>query len=610
MTDFIPSYYSDIEREYQKIFLNEFDNNLIKCNKNLEEARKNIINTCNICNNIPLISHKIWLTDNHPIPEKTLNLMERNYDNTKTWTHYLWTNNISIINYNKSIIRNISEFEGEYLYTLVKAYINQNLFPFATSVLRILIIRRYGGVYTDLGWILQPNFINLLNNADYILNGERDNVDKGIISHNLICCEKESYIFNKLINFITPKIVNKYYKKGGINAIRELVGPRMLTAFFGTYLNEKLLLLVDCNVTFIRYHHNSWFGETKFGVRKMEHIDHKKFELDIKYKVALCFWGITRSLKYTISSLQKNIFKILDDECISYHIYLHTYIVDGEYSNIRTNEKGFLDNEEYKLLLFPEKSEGNNERSEGNNNFKIDNQNEISQQLKFEEYRTFPDPWYSNYNCCDNLILSLYSKLQVTNLIINNNLEYNNIIFLRPDVRFVNEFDISWLFNKNNEVRIPNFHNFGGYNDRFFISNYKNGVIYGSAFNDLLEYSKIRDIHSEIFCMNYLNKHNLINIPIHFYFNRVRVNGWEVSQDSKEGHNYLYEDKEIIIYHDYFQNINISTFNIKVRYIISNENYITFSNKKMIITKDTKLIDIQNYFNLNVSHKDHYINEI
>ena len=67
-------------------------------------------------------------------------------------------------------------------------------------------------------------------------------------------------------------------------------------------------------------------------------------------KIALAFFGITRSLKYTIVSIHNKIFKILDENHIEYDIFMHTYKLNG-YKNIRTHEQlDDVDNEEYKLL--------------------------------------------------------------------------------------------------------------------------------------------------------------------------------------------------------------------------------------------------------------------
>ena len=50
--------------------------------------------------------------------------------------------------------------------------------------------------------------------------------------------------------------------------------------------------------------------------------------------VTIIFYGLTRSLKKTIKSLKKNIFKPLNDENIPFQIYIHTYDL-----NELTNER-------------------------------------------------------------------------------------------------------------------------------------------------------------------------------------------------------------------------------------------------------------------------------
>jgi hypothetical protein len=88
-------------------------------------------------------------------------------------------------------------------------------------------------------------------------------------------------------------------------------------------------------------------------------------------KVAICFWGLTRSLKYTIHSIRAKILKQLDDKNIEYKIFLHTYVFDSAYNNPRANEHNIkLDFDEYKLLN-PDYVE-------------IDNQDQIKKQIGLE----------------------------------------------------------------------------------------------------------------------------------------------------------------------------------------------------------------------------------
>ena len=241
-------------------------------------------------------------------------------------------------------------------------------------------------------------------------------------------------------------------------------------------------------------------------------------------RVALCFWGLTRSLNITVDSLKEHILSVLEKNGVKYDIFMHTYYFEGEYFNPFSCERGTLDFEQYKILM------GENPDPKF---FQKDNQHEIKEKLNVEQYRTFDDPWGNGYGTCDNFILALYSKLQVTNLVRESGIKYDNIMFLRPDVRFLNSLNIDWFsLPTPKHFYIPNFCTFGGLNDRFFLSNYENGLIYGSAFNSLLSYSKIRNIHSETYCYKYLIEMNgLVKIDIPLRFNRVRFTGMEHTED-------------------------------------------------------------------------------
>jgi len=239
-------------------------------------------------------------------------------------------------------------------------------------------------------------------------------------------------------------------------------------------------------------------------------------------KIGLAFWGLTRSLKYTIKSIEKHILNVLNNNKIEFDIYIHTYQVNSIYNNPRAREKNIkLDNTEYKLLK-PKY-------------FKIDDQDKIKKKLKLLEYRTNPDPWKTNYVTVDNFICAMYSKMEVIKLVKNSRIKYDYIIFLRPDVLYLNDFDINIFIKINNKnICIPNFHLYSNFNDRFFIGTYKNAMIYGFLFKDLLKYSKYKRLHSETFNYVFMHDINKLNIIyIKFYFNRIRADGREVKDCKK-----------------------------------------------------------------------------
>ena len=232
-------------------------------------------------------------------------------------------------------------------------------------------------------------------------------------------------------------------------------------------------------------------------------------------KVALAFWGITRSLKYTIKSIKKNVFDELKIAGINYDVFIHTYKINN-YVNKRANEKKGtkINHNEYKLL--------------NPIDVIISNQDDVKKNLNMKSYRTHKDPWKSDYETVDNFICAMYSKNQVTELIEKNGV-YDYIIFLRPDVKYLNKFDIKFFdIIDDNTICIPDFHNYGNFNDRFCLANFKNGLLYGKLFQFMLLFSQFNSLHAEKFNNYYMRYYYKLDIKlVPFYFNRVRADGHE-----------------------------------------------------------------------------------
>ena len=118
-------------------------------------------------------------------------------------------------------------------------------------------------------------------------------------------------------------------------------------------------------------------------------------------KVAIIFWGLTRSLKYTHKSIKINILNVLDLYNIDYDIYMHTYKVEAPYSNKRSREFGVKLNFDEHKLIKPKI-------------FISDNLSDVVSEIDFTQYRKNVDPWYDGFKSQNNFILAMYSKKKIT----------------------------------------------------------------------------------------------------------------------------------------------------------------------------------------------------
>jgi len=212
-----------------------------------------------------------------------------------------------------------------------------------------------------------------------------------------------------------------------------------------------------------------------------------------------------------------NVFNVLQANGIEYTVFLHTYLLASPLSNIRTKELSCeLNPLEYRLLEA--------------DYIGLDDQDCIKKQLDLLKYRTHKDPWHTKYNSVDNYICAMYSKQRVTRLITESKIVFDRIVFLRPDVRYLNPFCIDWLISlANDTVIVPNFHLYTfKINDRFSITNYENGIYMGNLFDSMYNYSLKHPLHSETLLYQYVTETlHLRIVYIPFYFNRVRANGSE-----------------------------------------------------------------------------------
>ena len=221
-------------------------------------------------------------------------------------------------------------------------------------------------------------------------------------------------------------------------------------------------------------------------------------------KIAIVFFGLTRCLSKTVDSIKKNIFNVLTEHNLDYDIFMHTYTIDGKYTNSYNGLSIKYENENVKNLLNPKY-------------LLIDKQEEIIKKLNFDKYcnkLNDNNAWGDKKQqkiFLQNMILALYSKNKITNVLKKHKTNYKYAIILRPDLKFFNKLDINIFKELNDQnICVPKQDWYTGCNDRLSIATIKNALYYGTLYNSLLNYSKKYNIISEKFLLDMLQHLSII----------------------------------------------------------------------------------------------------
>lgn len=232
---------------------------------------------------------------------------------------------------------------------------------------------------------------------------------------------------------------------------------------------------------------------------------------------AICFWGLFRSVAYTVSSISQNCLDPITNAGHTYEIFIHTYKFSGTYVNTRNNEEGaHLNFSEWKIL--------------NPDHIFVEDQDDFDNSVGYDEYKSKGDPWKNNYASFRNHLRALnslnYLAIQVEKQ--SRLKKFDGVVYLRPDLTYLNELPFYLLEFIPNTLFVADFHRSckgGEYNDRMAMGDVLSGITYGKKFQAALEYSKSQPLHSEKFTYNYLRANNVSVKEMPFRFRRTRVNG-------------------------------------------------------------------------------------
>lgn len=172
-----------------------------------------------------------------------------------------------------------------------------------------------------------------------------------------------------------------------------------------------------------------------------------------KLKIAVCFFGITRSLTHTIGSIEKNILgpaRELGEVRVFAHFFRQLAI-----DNPRSRESGLLAQDEHVLL--------------NADLLELEEPGLCLSAHDFDVIKTYGDRWKDEFRSLKNLVHQLHSLNRVTNVALDWDADI--YIFARPDLMYHDSFKRVLRKVARSRLRtayIPTWQRWhGGLNDRF-----------------------------------------------------------------------------------------------------------------------------------------------
>jgi 16S rRNA C967 or C1407 C5-methylase (RsmB/RsmF family) len=265
--------------------------------------------------------------------------------------------------------------------------------------------------------------------------------------------------------------------------------------------------------------------------------------------VAVCFYGLTRSLKWTLPSIEKYIFAALDEQRVQYRVYLHTFTLPGDaLTNARTGENGeALDRDEWRGLCFKQGAGGTAAAAAASRGVRpakhvVESQAEYlegqglslvqdegageGQGGGLHSYLRHGDHWHDGGQSVLNLLCQLRSLKQVTELWDES--DHDVAIYVRPDLRYLTPLRLDEIERCRAErcVLMPAWQTYNGCNDRLCIGDahaMKHAV--GCRGDHVHSYAQQERLHAEGFLRHSLERADVPWGATSMRAQRVRANG-------------------------------------------------------------------------------------
>jgi len=237
-------------------------------------------------------------------------------------------------------------------------------------------------------------------------------------------------------------------------------------------------------------------------------------------KIVIAYFGITRSLPDTLSSIQENVVESCRQFAQTESI-AHLYDLKNV-KNTRSDENTPVDRHAYKQLDLDQ----------------IEHATPNSAPIRetISRIKGYGDYWDDEGQSLSNLIHQLHSLSHVTEMARNRNADV--VVFCRPDILYHDSFSsgLKKALNAKKELALlPYWQQYqGGYNDRFAICRGSQAIsAYGSRLKYALDYCMLtgQPLHSESLLRFSLETANIRVRMLNVTGSRVRANGIMVDEN-------------------------------------------------------------------------------
>jgi hypothetical protein len=243
-------------------------------------------------------------------------------------------------------------------------------------------------------------------------------------------------------------------------------------------------------------------------------------------RIAICYYGLTRSTKFVYKSHIENLFEPLKRAGIHYDTFVHTWTTkqattwNGIDPNAAVPEEG--------KLLNPTV-------------FKIDDEDVFIASLRFSDYH-YADVWKSlgdsrlpGHEWHPTMVLNHVCLMEAmrrsTQLCLSfGTSDYDFILYMRPDVNVPKPFPVSCLTNLGeNDAAILSYKHFEGYNTNVVILPFKKCKPFADRIYEAAEFRKtqgrlVTEKYTKYILDKYYTKIHQIDFPVE----RVRSNGEKI----------------------------------------------------------------------------------